>query len=176
MFLVCNVDEDWNYYVVDWFREKCTKRRGLEKSYDMYLKHGCIAAALQKYDRAQVEESIKQHGFNRGQSMNIQYVRYPPRTKENDRIEEMQSFFESGKVFLLPNMDWLRKELIEFPYGSSTDGLNALANIIKISNPTVARRKKEHKSALLRHIEALKKGIVRRLDGTVEDETDWRKI
>jgi hypothetical protein len=59
--IVASVDDYWNYYIREMFRERCSVLRGITKMFDMYYNHKCINIGLQQFDRSQVDSVIIQH-------------------------------------------------------------------------------------------------------------------
>lgn len=174
---VC-VDEEWNYYIKKWFRERCSKLGGIKEVYKQYYDNKALIIGLQKFDKAQIDDVIVQHGHSEGLRPRCEYISYPSRQSKVDRIKTtLQPLFEAGKVFLLPGMEWFHEELLEFPRSPYDDGLDALCNAVKISKPPPVHRMKQKMSNIAKHIQALHKGRVRKLDGKYEIKNDaWKSI
>lgn len=176
VIIVAAVDEYWNYYIREAYRERCTKFKAIEKTFDMYYAHKCLDIGLQKWDRAQVEDILIQYSYNRGQRPRWTYIAYPGQQSKNERIKtSLQPLMEAGKLYLLPGMDWLEEELFDFPRAVYDDGLDALCNIVKVSKPPVGFKAKEEISNIAKHIQALKRGRIRYLTGRYKrDPGGWK--
>jgi len=151
------VDDAWNYYVIDQFRERCSKLAGIKEMFRQYYTHHAIDIGLQKYDRAQIEDVIIQYGYELRKRPRCTWISYPGVKGKNERIKTaLQPLFESGKFYILRGMDWLEEELMDFPLAAFDDGLDALCNIVKVSKPPPGYKEKTPESALVKHIKSLK--------------------
>lgn len=182
VLMVGAVDEYWNYYIREVFREKCTKLTAIEKMFDMFYSNQCQVCGLQRFDKSQVDDVIHQVGYRTRRRPNIEYISYPGMrgvgSQKNDRIATtLQPLMEAGKLHLLPGMDWLQAELMDFPLGAYDDGLDTLCNLVKVSHPPRGFKPKEKLSYIYKHIQALKKGRSRDLQGNYENDPDaWKRI
>jgi len=131
------VDEVWNYYVIDWFRERCSKRTAVKELYRQYFAHKAILAPLQRWDRTQIADMIDQYGFEYGKLMVPEWVNYMPDKKKTVRIETILApLFEAEKIFLLPDMEWfIQDEYDPFPKSKHFDALDCIANVAHIASP-----------------------------------------
>jgi hypothetical protein len=137
------VDERWNYIVIDWFRQRCSKFAAITELYRQYNSHTAISVALQKFDRAQIADAIEQHGHERGQFLPIDWVTYPPTMSKMSRIETiLEPLCRDLKLFIPDDhmscgkMDWLfDDELLDFPKMRYADGADALCNVAHIAKP-----------------------------------------
>jgi phage terminase large subunit-like protein len=173
VIITCVVDQNWNYYIKQAFRERCSKLEAIQE-----MNNKALVVGLQKFDRAQIDDVIVQAGYLERKRPRCEYISYPPQQSKNERIRtSLQPLFEAGKFFLLPGMDWLEEELMDFPRAAYDDGLDALCNVVKISRPPPSEKIKPKFSALAKHIMALHKGRVRHLDGSYEMDADnWKQI
>jgi hypothetical protein len=129
------VDSNWNYKIVDLFRKRCTKDEGLRELFRQAKDWNSTCAALQKYDRAQIEEAYHQLGFAEGWEPFPEWISYPSRMDKNNRIEtSLQGLFNRGKIWIPAEASWLKDELLRFPK-STKDGLDVLCNIVKVAAP-----------------------------------------
>jgi predicted phage terminase large subunit-like protein len=176
--IVASVDDYWNYYIREMFRERCSVLRGITKMFDMYYNHKCINIGLQQFDRSQVDSVIIQHSHGLGKRPRYDYISYPVGKGKDERIRvTLQPLCEAGKMFLLPGSDWLEEEFLDFPRAAYDDGLDALCNLVKVSRPPAKLNRKEELTALQRHIASLKRGTIRYLDGTYKkDPGKWKRI
>jgi phage terminase large subunit-like protein len=183
--IVAAVDEYWNYYIRQVFREKCSKLKGIEKLFELFYGNNCIKAGLQKFDRSQIDEIIYQyaHKVRKNPGKRLEYISYPHSVtaganQKNERIATtLQPLMEAGKLHFLPGMEWLEAELIDFPLGAHDDGLDALCNLVVVSKPPRGFKVNRPLSFIAKHIEALKKGRIRRLDGNYDNDPDaWKRI
>jgi phage terminase large subunit-like protein len=170
------VDEYWNYYIKQVFRERCSTLEALHALFKMFYDMGALKAGLQKYDRAQVDESIYQYGYRLGKHPRMEYIPYPSTQSKNDRIKTtLQPLFEAGKIFVLPGLEWLESELLDFPRATYDDGLDALCNLVRVSKPPAKIAEKRKTSAIEKHIRALHKGRLRYLSGRYKVDRDaWK--
>jgi len=58
-------------------------------------------------------------------------------------VVSLQGLIENGKIYVLPGLDWLEDEFMEFPLGSTDDGLDALCNLVAITRPPSCLKKQE---------------------------------
>jgi hypothetical protein len=176
VIVVASVDQYWNYYLREIFRDRCSVLAGIQKMFAMYYNHSVLDIGLQRFDRSQVDNSIEQYCHNQGKRPRYDYISYPGGKGKEERIRvTLQPLVESGKLFLLPGYDWLEEEFLDFPRAAFDDGLDALCNLVRISRPPPGYQKREEKSGLLKHIEALKRGRIRYLDGTYKKNKDaWK--
>jgi len=172
------VDEYWNYHIREIFRERCTKLVGIQHMWRMYYAHKCLNSGLQRFDRAQVDDVMIQYGHQKGQRPRWEYISYPGANTKNERIKTtLQPLMEAGKLFLLPGMDWLEEELLDFPRAMYDDGLDALCNLVRVSKPPHKFKVREEINRIQQHIKALHKGRIRLLSGRYENAPDsWKKI
>lgn len=176
VIIVACVDEYWNYYIKEVFRERCTKLTGIRKMFDMYYGNQVLKIGLQKWDRAQIDDVIFQYGHQQGKQPRREYIPYPGTQSKGERIKTtLQPGFESGKIFLLPGTDWLEEELLDFPRGAYDDGLDALCNLVRVSKPPTGFKEKEKLSGIQKHIKALHSGRLRYLSGRYAVDRDaWK--
>jgi hypothetical protein len=177
VIFVCMIDEAGNIIFRDWQRGRWSKREAIERTYDMYKNNGCAKAAFQKFDRIQIEDVLESVGHERNERMNYDWIIYPGRESKEQRIETtLQPFFSGGKVYLMPGMEWFQDELLDFPRSNYLDGCDTLCNIVKISNPTHKTMMPEHTNPVKEHIDALKRGVLKGLDGKVypQKKSVWR--
>ena len=133
------IGADWSYQVVDIFRRRCTKDEGLRELFRQAQEWNSTCAALQKYDRAQIEEAYHQLGFELGWEPYPEWISYPSRMDKNNRIETaLQGLFMRGKMYIPAEAGWLKDELLRFPKGTK-DGLDVLCNFVKVAAPGAAR-------------------------------------
>jgi len=161
------VDEFWNYYIVDAFRERVSKLDAVEEIFRQANFNNALATALQRYDRSMIDETIQQYAHEENEYIYYEYVSYPSRKTKNDRIvTALQGLMRQGKIFILEGLSWLEEEFIQFPLSRHDDGLDALCNVIKISSPDAAATdEREERSA----------GEVRSLIATAADLSGSRK-
>jgi predicted phage terminase large subunit-like protein len=174
VILTVAIDEQWNYIVIDWFREKCTPHTGIIELYRQWEQHKAKLSIVQKYDVRGVGESIDQVGYELGKQMPIDYVAYPPDSGKVGRIKELvQPRFEDKKVYLHPTMvTWFaNEEMLDFPKAKYDDGLDALCNIIRFGKPPPRVRVMNQLTKEQKEIELLKAGV----DPT-EQEDDWMYV
>ena len=159
VFFTVLVDEFYNFIFKDYFRGRCSRRQGILEMFRQYYAHGAINCALQKFDQSMIDEDIKRIAREQHRRPKITYVSYPNKggrgTQNVERIKGMTSSFEANKVFLLPGMGWFEDELLEFPAGVYDDGLNALANIMKVANPPPPTSRKSFMTPLEKHVKWL---------------------
>ena len=174
MVLTVAIDEQWNYIIIDWFREKCSTHAGIVELYRQWEQHKSKLSIVQKYDVRGVGETIEQVGYELGKQMPIEYVAYGPDSGKIARIEEMvQPRFEDLKVWLHPTMlDWFVKdELLDFPKAKHDDALDCLCNVVKWGKPPPRSKIKRNLTKEQREIEMLKAG-----KDPTEREDDWMII
>ncbi len=167
------VDDRWNYYIMDWYRKRCTKLEAVQELFRQYETHKSIQIGLQKNDKIMVDDTIIHFAHSRRVFQpRREYITYPAANSKFDRIETvLQPIFESQKMFILPNMKWLEDELMDFPRGAHDDGLDALVNLVHISRPAAGTKMKKPKlSDIQRRIQYLKKGI----NNPEGDERSWK--
>jgi predicted phage terminase large subunit-like protein len=176
VIIVGVVDEYWNYYIKHAFRDRCSKLTGIRHMFNMFYDNQVLKAGLQKFDRAQVDDVIYQYGHQRGKRPRMEYIPYPGTQSKNERIKTtLQPLFEAGKIFLLPGLDWLEEELLDFPRAAYDDGLDALCNLVRVSKPPASFKEKEKLSPIQKHIKALHAGRVRYLSGRYQVNRDaWK--
>lgn len=174
VILTVAIDEEWNYYIVDWFRSRCSKTEAAAECYRQYFDHGAAVLALQKFDHSHIAETLDQYGFTKGKNIQPDWVSYPARQRKNDRIETaLVPLFAAGRCQVPTDMAWLRTELLDFPRSPSKDGLDALCNVVKVSAPGMGegpKRVVDNPNVI--RIEKLKAGT---FDPTGR-RNDWRNI
>lgn len=170
------VDEDFRYHVLDWFRERCSKRAAVEELYRQYFHHNAIRAILQKYDRSQIGDAVEQYGYEAGKFLVTDWVVYPPKqgVKKVDRIETaLAPLFESGKIFITRDMTWfLQEEYESFPKGKF-DGFDCLCNIVHFAAPALKKQAVEKRTETQKRVEKLKAGTFDPNEGSSDD---WRLV
>jgi len=173
------VDEAWNYYVIDWYRERCSKLEAIEEMFRQYYLHGAIDVGLQKFDRAQIEDVIVQYGYQSRRQPHMTWITYPNKQAKNARImTTLQPLLESGKFYILRGMEWLMEELMDFPLGAFDDGLDSLCNAVKVSKPPPGYKDVKPEGRLLKHIKSLhSKTSSRKLNGQKinDDVPAWKR-
>jgi len=167
------VDEQFRYTVIDWFRDRCSKRKAIQELYAQYFRHNAISAILQKYDRSQVGDAIENYGFEYGKFMVTEWITYPHRYGKTDRIETVLApLFEAGKWFLMSDMKWfLDEEYLQYPKGKF-DGLDCMCNVVHIASPSTIQKRKEEKNETQKRIKMLKAGTY----NPNPDEDDWLSV
>ena len=170
--LTVGIDSDWNYIILDYSRERCTKRRAVETFFDHYFKHNAALVIQQKFDRMLIQDVVRQYAAEVGKMPYVEYISYPSRQTNQERIRTaLQPLFEARKVYILPGMEWFIHELLDFPRGAFDDGCNALCNVVHYSHPPSARMNKEKESYWAKRIKRLKAGK----DPSGEDVT-WDNV
>jgi phage terminase large subunit-like protein len=159
------IGADWSYQIVDLFRKRCTKDEGLRELFRQAQEWNSTCAALQKYDRAQIEEAYHQLGFELGWEPFPEWISYPSRMDKNNRIETaLQGLFMAGKVYIPAEAGWLKDELLRFPKGTK-DGLDVLCNLVKVAAPGATRHESKEK--------AWRTKFDREVFEEVQPNTDW---
>lgn len=176
------VDDLWNYIVKDVWRKRASKSEAITELFRQYVDHKALNIGLQRYDRAQIEETITNMGYQSGVRPRLEWITYPTRQSKNDRIlTVLQPIMEARKLFLLPRCEWLEDEFMDFPRGAFDDGLDALCNAVKVAKPPVQQHTKPAVPALIRHIQSLQAKTARKigLSGqryqTVPGEKSWKR-
>ncbi len=168
------IDEQWNYIVLDHFREKCSPHTGITELYRQWEQHKAMLSIVQKYDVRGVGESIDQVGYELGKQMPIDYVAYPPAGGKEGRIRELvQPRFEDKKVYLHPTMvKWFaEEEMLDFPKAKYDDCLDAICNVIRFGKPPPRVRIMSQLTKEQKEIEMLKAGV-----DPMESEDDWMYV
>ena len=176
VILTVAVDDRWNYYLVDYFRKRCTKLEGVSEMFRQYNTHKVTTIGLERRDKLMIDDVIEQYAFQAKTYIpRIEPIVYPPRMSKEDRIETvLQPLFESHKVYLIQNATWLTQELLDFPRGAHDDGLDALVNLVHVSRPALSlKKKKKAISDIQKRIMFLKKGIVYTNEG---EATSWKNL
>lgn len=115
-------DRHDNRYVLPYFRKRVQPMDLAEEVIHMYEHY--------KPKRTTIETTGYQEMLRDylRRKMNIPGLEHPekPITEKNLRLESMQPFFRSGKVFLQPTMKEMEGELFMFPKGRSRDLMDGL--------------------------------------------------
>jgi hypothetical protein len=146
--LTCAIDADWNYYVIEWFRERCTKTAAMRELYRQWQGHerrGKFAqrsrrVIIQRFDTAQMEDALFQYGRQVGFQLPIDWITYPSKMNKDARIETaLEPLFSQKKIWIPEDWEWFITEEYEtFPESKKKDTLETLANIMWGSNPGLA--------------------------------------
>ncbi len=177
---VVDVDEDWNYYVIESFRARCTVTTSIKELYRQYMTFpGVIRVLLQKYDRAHIKEGIEQYGhlIGRGRQrmmLPLEWVSYPAKASKIDRIRgSLVPQFHNMKIWLRPDMQWLvNEEIMNFPAGRK-DGLDSLCNVTYYSNPAIKSEKRIRRTEEQETVAMLKAGMGHPLD---RGDDSWKSL
>jgi len=176
VILTIDVDEDFNYFIKDWFRERVSKLTAIKEMYRQYTQHkGTQAVLMQRFDRVQIGETLDQYARLVRQYLPIEWISYPSAQNKINRIDvSVVPQFEALRIFLRPDMGWfLSGEFYDYPQSDYFDCLDALCNITYYSNPATKRQHKQKKTEhQIRH-DRLKagKGLANRNQGE-----SWKRI
>lgn len=167
------VDYKFRYIVIDWFRDRCSKRKAVEEIYRQYFEHSAILAVLQRYDRSQIADTIDNYGFEYGALISAEWIQYPGRQSKDDRIETVLApSYEAGKWFIMPDMQWfINEEYMPFPKGKK-DGLDCQCNVIHVASPAATKTFTPKQNPTQRRIKMLKAGT---FDPDPNDD-DWMNV
>lgn len=175
------VDDLWNYIVKDVWRKRATKFEAIKEMFRQYAEHKALNIGLQRYDRAQIEETILNMAYQTGVSPRLEWITYPSKNSKVDRIKTVLGpVMENRKLFILPRLEWLEDEFLEFPRSAHDDGLDALCNAIKVAKPPTRTDTQPKVPALVRHIRSLhsdrktKIGLGGQKYGQVGPKKSWR--
>jgi hypothetical protein len=154
------VDEMWNYFVMDCFRQRCGMTETIKEVFRQKNIWGSIGVVLQTFDRAGIEETIEQYGHATQDYVYPIWLSYPADQSKIARIETLlEPRFRNRKMFLHPSMTWfLGEEYRKFPKSSFFDGFDCLCNIVKESAPALAQKKDVELTAQQKRIKQLKAG------------------
>ena len=172
------VDDDYHYHCLDWFRERCSKRKAVEELYRQYFEHEAISAIGQKYDRSQIADTIDQYGFEYGKFVSMDWIAYPAPAggKKQDRILAVcEPAFHACRVHITRDMEWFIKEEYEpFPKGKM-DGFDCICNVIHVASPGGKVHVKTKETEHSRRIKMLKAGTFEPALSASKEE-DWRQV
>lgn len=183
VILTVGIDDDWNYFVLDWFRERCSKRSAIREFYRQFfsalpglsVETKPISVLMQKFDRAQIKETIDQYAYEVNKYVYIEWISYPSTASKYARIESsVVPLFEAGHIFIPPNMQWFVNAEYD-KFGSRQghdDALDALCNVAYYSNPVVKQKDRPRLNKNQIRISRLKAG--RGCDG--EQGASWKMI
>ena len=115
-------DSHDNRYVLPYFRKRVQPMDLAEEVIRMYETYKPSRTTI---ETTGYQEMLRDYLRRR---MSIPGLEHPekPTTEKNLRLESMQPFFRSGKVFIQPQMKELEGELFMFPKGKSRDLMDAL--------------------------------------------------
>ena len=164
--LTVAVDERWNYFVEDYFREQCAISLVVKEIYKQWQEHEAICAIMQKVDARGIREAIEQEGYNKNLFLPVEWVAYPGDfVQENpSKIARIATLceprFRNGHIFLHPGMMeyFAKEEYLDFPHTKYKDTLDALCNVIKFGRPPSRTRFKSNASQEQRDVRLLKMG------------------
>lgn len=161
VILTVGIDEDWNFLITDWFRERCSKYeaiREVDRQYQALDRTGMIL--MQKFDNKAIKETIEQYCFNEQVQLPVEWVTYPAKQSKLARIENaLEPAFRAGKVFCTSTMDWFwKEELLPFPQSKHFDGLDALCNVHKEGKPPAQTPIKYRDNPELKKLQILMRG------------------
>jgi len=162
VILTVSIDEDWNYIITDWFRDRCSTWDAVGELYRQWEVNKAKMVILQKYDSRGVSETLEQYGYDRGLHMPVEWIAYPPEGGKAARIANLvQPRFKDKKVYMAPNMiQWiLQDEVLDFPRAKHDDALDALCNVIKMGKPPARTKLKHRLTREQREVKLLKAGI-----------------
>lgn len=177
------VDVTGSIYLVDAFREQCTRLKTLQEVFRQARVHKSLAVGMDSQDRAHVTDIIDRLEVELDQKLPYEWVSRSPDEmvgKSRRLIGVLQPPFEQGKIKLFRGLDWFEQELRDLPRGMTDDGLDALAAAIKvIILPTQTEQQSVQDpdtERWKRHTESLFKGVPTYLDGTPIRPNDRRGI
>ncbi len=154
------VDEQWNYILLDKFRERCTLSTTIGEIFRQWERHESLMVILQKYDRAQIYEAIQHYAFDYGKLPHIQWVIYPAQRGKLARHESIVlPLFEAGRIFLHHDMQWfIDEEYLNWPKSKQFDFMDNICNVAYYAKPTAKTKIIHQLTKRQREIKALKGG------------------
>jgi hypothetical protein len=172
--LTVGIDEEWNYFLLDWFRERCSATTSVKEIYRQMEENKALRVLAQKFDRVHIEEAIDQYGFTINKRIPLEFIPYPSRQSKDDRIEKLVFIpWEQRKVFIKPDMTWLlNDECYDFPASRTKDGLDALANVMAFSNPKTKMTKAHQKPKE----QIIEEQLLAGLDPYDDEADSWKSL
>lgn len=138
--VTCGVDADRNIYVADVVNKRMLPGETVDAIFSVYerFKPATIAIETEGFQRF-LKKDIEQERTVRHQYPIIREVRSGGRRKSL-RIEGLQPFFESGKIYMRSDQSELRLQLLRFPSSRCHDDIiDALAYQLDIVQPASAQ-------------------------------------
>jgi hypothetical protein len=176
------VDDQLNRYLVDVFREQCTRRRTIEETARQQQLWKSILVGMSISDRKHVQDDIKDYENRTGTVIPVEWVSdlkggegvNATTAKAKKHIGVLQPLWQQRAMFIPMGYKWFEEELLYCPLSRSDDGMDATVCAVVPSFPAMAKKEvkrpmdaREVLSEMWRkHTEALLKGRPTRLDGT----------
>lgn len=120
-------DENKNVYCLYYYRERVNPLTHAEQIIDMIKSYkptrGCVETiGYQEFLRQYLRQRLNEEGL----SLPGLEHKWNPRTEKSARLETLQPFFASGKIWVKEGMHALEEELNMYPRGKNDDLLDGL--------------------------------------------------
>jgi hypothetical protein len=175
-------DENHNRYMVEAFREQCTRRRTVEEAARQAKVWNSVVIGMSISDRKHVEDDIKDFENRNDTQLPVEWVSdlkggegvSAATTKARKHIGVLQPLWQQKSMFILPGLGWFEEELLYCPRSRTDDGMDATVCAVVPSFPAMpAKAEKKCLTAAdvererwRKHTQNLLKGRPTKLDGT----------
>lgn len=128
------VDRDKNRYVLPYFRGRVTPLVVADKVIELYNKYKPERTRIETVGyQEMLREYVREKSMEQGISISGLESKETPRGAKSNRIESMQPYFKTNKIFILQTMKELEDELLLYPRSKHDDLLDALYYACKMN-------------------------------------------
>jgi predicted phage terminase large subunit-like protein len=143
---VYEMDAKSNIYILDLYRDWINPDEIIDRIILFHKLHqvrevAVEGTAFQRWLQFYIDKRKKEEGFH----FNVTEIRRSPHVNKQGRLERIQPFLHSGRIFAKtdePLLEHIKRELREYPYGRYDDFLDTLADAIERLKPPAPHRPK----------------------------------
>ena len=126
------VDNKNNKYILPYFRKRSTPMNLADSIIKQFKKYKPVKTRIESVGyQEMLREYLRQRSEEEGLFISGLEIKESPRTSKSSRLETLEPHFAQGKVYITPNMDELKGELLLYPRGKNDDLLDGLFYAMK---------------------------------------------
>jgi predicted phage terminase large subunit-like protein len=126
------VDNKNNKYILPYFRKRSTPMNLADSIIKQFKKYKPVKTRIESVGyQEMLREYLRQRSEDEGLFISGLEIKESPRTSKSSRLETLEPHFAQGKVYITPNMDELKGELLLYPRGKNDDLLDGLFYAMK---------------------------------------------
>lgn len=137
------VDDKLNRYLVDVFREQCTRRKTVEEAARQQQVWKSIVVGMSISDRKHVQDDIKDYETRTGTVLPVEWVSdlkggegvSAATAKARKHIGVLQPLWQQNAMYIPMGYKWFEEELLYCPYSRTDDGMDATVCAVVPSFP-----------------------------------------
>jgi hypothetical protein len=142
------VDDKLNRYLVDVFREQCTRRKTIEEAARQSQIYKSVVVGMSISDRKHVEDDIKDYENRTSTRIPVEWISdlkggegvSAATTKARKHIGVLQPLFMQKSVYIPMGLKWFEEEILYCPRSRTDDGMDAFVCAVVPSFPAMPQK------------------------------------